>query len=920
MANTAARGVYSSRRQSLQQTDVMALERYNKKRDFSRTPEPSGTRAKKKSKSMQKSKRALCFVVQKHDASRLHYDFRLEMSGVLASWAVPKGPSLDPNDKRLAVHVEDHPLDYADFEGVIPEGYGAGTVMVWDNGTWEPEDETQDPVKAVDRGKLSFTLHGSKLRGAWTLARMRGGRQNDDGDNWLLIKRKDEHATKGKSVLDAEPTSVKTGRTLEEIAEEEAAPNSKVAERTKRRAKKSVAGQKKRTAKAQVKRLKRGSPATPGPATSKADPSRVAGARKGPMPRHVSPQLCTLAPKAPLGDDWLHEIKFDGYRFLAHKNGNTVTLITRNAKDWTAKFQPVADAINDLPVEKAIIDGEVSITDTQGKTSFQRLQNAVKKREFNSLVFFVFDLLYLNGYDLMNAPLVERKRLLHALIGDDKDSTIHYSDHIPGAGADVYANACKLGLEGIICKKKDAPYTQARSRSWLKVKCSRRQEFVVVGWTPPGGSRKHFGALLLGAYDDGKLVYAGKVGTGFNTASLRDIKQRLDALARTTNPIDVAPSNGELRGAHWVAPKLVAEIEFTEMTHDNRLRHPSFQGLREDKEAKDVHFEVPVNVSDSGGANSSNGSNRKRKKSGTSAARHKDTDTTVAGVRISSPERVLYPEHGTTKLELAQYYEAVSERILPFVVDRPLSTVRCPTGRSGQCFFQKHLGETFDDPVKALPVREKEGKADYISIDSRAGLITLVQFGVLEIHPWGATKYNIEKPDVLTFDLDPGEGVNFAALREGAQRVREKLEELDLACFLKATGGKGLHVVVPLKPDAGWEEAKAFCAAIARHIAGEEPRKYIATMSKSKRRGLIFIDYLRNSRGATSIAPYSTRARAGAPVATPLRWDELGALKSAAAYNIETVLQRLKRMKNDPWVGYAHKQRLTKTRLRGIRE
>lgn len=911
----------------------MALEQYKKKRNFAKTPEPAGKKSPKKKRAR---RGGLRFVVQKHDASRLHYDFRLEVDGVLVSWAVPKGPSLDPADKRLAVHVEDHPYEYKDFEGVIPEGYGAGTVMVWDRGTWEPIDV--DPAharQAIEKGKLSFTLSGEKLRGAWTLARLHGSRRNDDGDNWLLIKKHDEFARpKGKPIVESEPDSVKSGKSLEQIegARRPAVWKSHRDSKVKT-SKKTKAGGKKvaKTARRTQRRAAKQS-RTPALRSAKqakgggAEPGEVPGARQAPMPRDVFPQLCTLVAKPPAGDDWLHEIKFDGYRFLARRRGDNVSLITRNGKDWTGKFGPLTDALKQLTARQFIIDGEAAITDEDGKTSFQRLQNAIKKRDFAQLAFFAFDLLYVDGFDLTRSPLVERKRALRALLAGGKNGVIRYSEHIRGGGADVFANACRLGLEGIVCKQANSPYVQARSRSWVKVKCSKRQEFVIVGWTPPSGSRKHFGSLLLGAWDDGKLMYTGKVGTGFTATSLRDIKRKLDALSQKDNPIDVAPSGqSELRHARWVSPRLVAEVEFTEWTDDMRLRHPSFQGLREDKEAKDVHIEVPksavaAGTSSNGAAHS--GSSRPRKTGrGAKAKPSKRTTSSdggnvVAGVTITNPDRVLYPEAGITKLQLARYYEAVGEWILPYVVDRPLSTVRCPTGRSGQCFFQKHVGETLQAPVKALPVREKEGKADYIGIDSLEGLITLIQFGVLEIHPWGAAQKDIERPDMLVFDLDPGEGVGMSELREGAERVRAVLESLDLECFLKTTGGKGLHVVVPLKPSADWDEAKEFAGHIARGIARNEPKKYIATMSKAKRRGLIYVDFLRNSRGATSIAPYSTRARAGAPVAMPLRWDELGTLKSPSPFNIGNALQRLKRAKKDPWASYAHRQALTKARLR----
>jgi len=470
----------------------------------------------------------------------------------------------------------------------------------------------------------------------------------------------------------------------------------------------------------------------------------------------------------------------------------------------------------------------------------------------------------------------------------------------------VAAKACDMALEGIISKRADAPYTQSRSKSWLKVKCGRRQEFVVVGWSPPSGSRKHFGSLLLGAYAaDGSLTYAGKVGTGFNAAALRDIAARLKPLARKTSPLDNDPGRAETRGVRWVSPELVAEVAFAEFTDDGRLRHPSFQGLRLDKEASTVTKEKPKPVTEVTSDAPAHPSGKK--------------DQTVGGVRISSADRVLYPDAELTKLDLAQYMASIAERMLPFVEGRPLSTVRCPQGRSGQCFYQKHLGDTFADPVRAIRIKESTGEADYISVDSVEGLITLVQFGVLEIHPWGATEKDLEHPDLLTFDLDPGEGVDLAALKAAARRVRAILESIDLACFLKTTGGKGLHVVVPLKPSAEWNGAKAFCAAIAKRLEREDPKRYIAKAAKTARKGRVFVDYLRNSRGATSIAPYSMRAREGAPVSLPLRWDELSRLESPARYTVDNTIARLSRLKADPWHDYhTSRQRLTSKRIEAI--
>lgn len=825
----------------------MGLQRYASMRDFTKTSEPRGKAAHREGRS---------FVVQKHAASRLHYDLRLELGGTLKSWAVPKGPSLNPADKRLAVEVEDHPVEYGGFEGTIPKGeYGGGTVMLWDRGEWSPLDA--DPAKALRKGKLSFTLDGDRLQGGWTLTRMA---TRGDKPNWLLIKRDDEHAEKRWKVWSAEfDRSVASERTMEEIAGGNGASR----------------------------------------------PRRRQPSSDEPVPGALTPQLCTLADHAPEGDNWLHETKFDGYRLFALKVGDEVRLMTRGGKDWTDRFPPIVDSMRRLKIDRALIDGEAVIVERSGKTSFQRLQQGIKAGSFDDLLFIVFDALRLDDDDLTRRPLVERKEALRRVVKSGV-GVIRYSEHVRGHGPELLKRACGHGLEGIISKRVDAVYSQGRSKTWLKVKCSKRQEFVVVGWTAPSGSRSRFGALLLGAHDDaGRLVYTGRVGTGFNEATLKDIGDRLKALVRKTSPLDRAPSAEERRGAHWVEPRLVAEIEFTEWTEDGRLRHPSFQGLREDKEAKDVRIESIGNAA-------ATAPKRPVLRRGAGSE-----PVVIAGVTISSPDRVVYESAGLTKADIARYYESVAERILPHIADRPLSTVRCPQGRGGQCFFQKHLGDSFGGDVLAIDVTEKKGRAKYIGVNSLAGLISLIQFGVLEIHPWGAKADEQERPDTLTFDLDPGEGVGFDRVRQGAARVREILEDLEIASFVKTSGGKGLHVVAPLTPSAGWDEIKSFAGAVALRMSREEPERYLAKMTKSARSGRIFVDYLRNGRGATSVAPYSTRAREGAPVSMPLRWAELAKVEGGAQFSVTNTPARLRG--RDPWEGYFKvRQKLTASRLHAV--
>lgn len=925
----------------------MGLQRYNTKRDFAKTPEPKGGRS---------TGTGQRYIIQKHDATRLHYDLRLQVGDVLASWAVPKGPSLKLGDKRLAVHVEDHPLDYATFEGVIPQGqYGGGTVMLWDRGTWTCDEG--EPEKGISRGKLSFTLHGERVKGSWALVRMHGRRGGaDDGgskDNWLLLKHDDAHASATRDLTGEFTTSIKTGRTMDEIAAAEGA-QTPTARRTKAKSRRveSVIGAPtstkrakttgtptKKAASTRMPRKKSASAndgdddaAAKGAASGSIEHEAIPGAKKARMPRDVPPQLCTLADATPTGADWLHEIKFDGYRLVAHKNGDSVRLITRAGHDWTHRFSPIAKAIGELDVSTAIIDGEACVLDSHGHTDFQALQGAIKAQRFAGLVFFAFDLIYCEGVDLRGATLVDRKDVLRTLIPSTKQGLIRYSDHVIGGGDAVRQNACELALEGIVCKRGDAPYESGRSRSWVKVKCSRRQEFVVIGYSKPEGSRKHFGSLLLGAYTTpDRLTYMGRVGTGFSAASLRDLKASLAKIERRTCPADELPTREESRGVTWVEPRLVAEVEFTQMTDDGRLRHPSFQGLREDKPARSVRLErpadgTPVDTEDDMPAKKAatrtvkKETAKKRTSRATRVATARTTqrraeaaappaslktgEIAIAGVRLSHPDRVLFPEQGITKADIARYYESVADRIMPFLLRRPLSTVRCPQGRAGQCFFQKHLRETFGPPVTSIRVQEDGGLADYIAIDSLQGLIALVQFGVLEIHPWGSTDADLDRPDMLTFDLDPGDEVDLPAIKHGAEEVRARLKAVGLVPFLKTSGGKGLHIVVPVAPDVEWDQAKEFCHQVAISLAAAEPAKYVANMSKAKRKGRIFVDYLRNGQGATSVAAYSTRARPGAPVSMPISWDELDDLAAFNQYNVSNARAYIDTQKRDPWARF----------------
>jgi bifunctional non-homologous end joining protein LigD len=857
----------------------MGLQQYWKKRNFKETPEPRG-KPKAASERLQ-------FVIQKHAASRLHYDFRLELDGTLKSWAVPKGPSLDPGQRRLAVHVEDHPLDYADFEGIIPaKQYGGGTVMVWDRGYWSP---IGDPRAAYRRGRLKFHLMGEKLRGVWNLVRM-GPRSGEDKENWLLIKEQDQEARRGdKGDITTLADSVASGRTMEQIA----AGRDRVWH-SNRSAKSPDSGRPSRR--------------------ESIDPSAVQQARKATMAEWVQPQLTTLVEKAPEGDEWVHELKYDGYRMLCSLRDERAKLFTRNGNEWTSKLQRIADAAGMLAAKQAWLDGEVVALLPDGRVDFQSLQNAFDSRSETNLIYCVFDLLYLDGYDLRAAPLLERKRLLAELAKDSSDSSrIRYSDHIAGRGATVFEEACKRGMEGLVSKRADASYVAGRNRNWVKVKCGQRQEFVIGGFTEPSGSRVAFGALLLGVFDrEGRLRYTGRTGTGFSERSLKELHKRLLPLKQSASPFTNPPTGADARGVHWVKPVLVAEVAFAQWTNEGLLRQASFQGLRDDKPARDIVKELPAEVD----AGSPRPIVRRRHWRTGSTARKKQLTSAelavVAGITLSHPDRVLYPDIGLTKLALARYYEKVSEWIVPHLEGRPLTLVRCPEGYTGECFYQKHANETVPKAIGRVKIPEDNTTRIYMVADSLAAVVGLVQMGVLELHTWGAKRDLLERPDRIIFDLDPDTSVPWKSVVEAAQLVRTLLNELDLECFLKTTGGKGLHIVLPLQRVHTWDEVKSFSKAVADHLVQHIPDRFVANMSKQKRKGKIYVDYLRNAKGATAIAAFSTRARAGAPVSVPLAWEELSVDIRSDHFTVQTLPARLGTLKADPWGDYFKiKQKLT---------
>lgn len=820
----------------------MTLSQYHKKRDFSKTPEPKGQLAHDKHR---------LFVIQKHAASHLHYDFRLELQGVLKSWAVPKGPSLDPKVKRLAMHVEDHPVEYGSFEGIIPKGqYGGGTVMLWDKGTWESLDK--NPAQAYEKGHLRFNLHAAKLNGRWDLIRFK------DEKHWFLIKHEDEYAqaeTKYNITKELD-RSVESDYSMEEIAEHYEHIWS--SEGVTKAAKKKVPCKK---------------------ALSTPTILLPEGLTTSPFPEFIAPQLATLVDKPPEGAQWLHEIKFDGYRILAFKKGNEVVLKSRNNKDWTIDLQPIADAVRQLPYEHIIVDGEVVVLDAEGRSDFQLLQNSLKHKSKAPFIYFLFDLLYFDEFDLRELTLIERKSILKNVL-NAQVPLLHYSDHIVKEGQEMLEHSCNYSLEGIISKRVDGTYLSKRSKDWLKIKCLQRQEFVIGGYTPPQKSRSHFGSLFLGVYNqEGTLDFAGNVGTGFKESTLKEIYQQLQQKESKSNPFNSKPPGSTQ--AHWVQPYLVCEVEFTEWTNDGHLRHPSFKGLRLDKKASEVirEFETPL---------------AKIKKEKPISSKPK------SDFIITNPTKILYPEDNFTKEDLLHYYDTVSDYILPYLTLRPLTLVRCPTNYN-QCFYQRHYNKTTQKSLHPVEDPKDEEHEQYIYLNDKRGLLSLVQMGVLEIHPWGSRINHLEQPDIIVIDLDPAPDVPWSKVVAGAKEIRDHLAQYKLTSFVKSTGGKGLHVVVPIKAEYEWEEIKEFTHVFVQFLEKLKPKEYISTMAKSKRGGKIFIDYLRNQRTATAIGTYSTRARLHAPVSTPLAWDELSDRIEDNSYTIKTLPQRLKQLKEDPW-------------------
>ncbi|MET3825108.1 bifunctional non-homologous end joining protein LigD [Sphingomonas sp. PvP055] len=812
------------------------LEKYNSKRDFAKTAEPAGTLAPGHGNR---------FIVQKHDASRLHWDFRIEVDGVLKSWAVTRGPSIDPDQKRLAVRTEDHPMSYAEFEGTIPKGeYGGGTVMLWDSGTWSPI--AGKSAKDLEHGHLHFVLDGERMKGEWMLIRLKP-RGKEKGENWLLRKVGDAEAGGTDVLVEIGLTSVSTGRTMVEIAEGKKPTKPSPARGGGPSASSADGGG--------VSKQAKRSPSNP--STTSLKKAGGSPPRSGEELTFQEPQLCTLVDSVPTGNQWLHEVKYDGYRALIAVAKGKAKVFTRSGLDWTDKFQAIADAVAKLPVDTALFDGEI-VAFKDGRPDFSTLKNAIASG--GDMTFFAFDLLSVDGEDLTGLANSARKDRLQPLI-DGKNARVHYSEHVVGQGEALFETMCREGYEGVVSKRADAPYRGKRTQAWLKIKCTRRQEFVIVGWTPSAKSRG-FASLLLGVNGPDGMVYAGKVGTGFDTATMLDLRERLEKIERKTPTVE-AP-RAAVKGAHWVTPKLVAEVAFAETTPDGVLRHSSFLGLREDKKASEVVAEKPVETPVETG------------------------EVPKTNVKVSNRDRVIFPESNVTKGQLADYYAKVAGIMLPFAGNRPISLVRCPQGRAKQCFFQKHDAGSFKgDVVHKVPIPEKDGSTeDYLYVDDADGLVACVQMGTIEFHGWGSSVATLEQPDRLVFDLDPDEDLGFDVVKKAAEDLKEHLAELGLVSFAMLSGGKGVHVVVPLTPHAEWPAVKDFADRFARALGEAEPERFVATMSKAKRKGRIFIDWLRNQRGATAVLPYVARARAGAPVAAPVSWTELRDIEAANRWSV----------------------------------
>lgn len=849
------------------------LNEYNRKRDFRKTAEPPGEAAASQ-RSGKEAGAGLRFVIQKHAARNLHYDFRLELDGTLVSWAVPKGPSLDPADKRLAVHVEDHPLSYGSFEGSIPKGqYGGGDVIVWDQGIWQPNGDARKAYKA---GKLKFTLVGEKLSGDWTLVRTRLPGSGDK-EQWLLIKEKDQAARRRSDydVLAERPDSVLSDTRIDEKSGKRVATGTSgsVTQKASKAAPAPAAGK-------------------PAAAASRAKARRTSGGKEA-FPEILAPQLATLASQPPAGD-WLYEIKFDGYRFMIRfDQRGKVSLITRNGHDWSHKLPEQCKALRSLKLKSSWLDGELVVLNEDGMPDFQALQNAFDRQHSQDMLLYLFDMPFLGGEDLRQQPLEARRQTLEQLLAAHEHPLLRYSETFEADYHSIFKSACAMSLEGLIGKRAGSPYVSRRSADWIKLKCKQRQEFVIIGFTEPKGSRTGFGSLLLGVYDGegGDLRYAGRAGTGFNQARITELHRQLKKLAQDKQ--SVPGKVPEARTATWVKPVLVCEVEFAEWTSGGVIRQPVFIALRSDKPARQITREEPMpaaQVEHIMGRQLISGK--------------------VAGVRISSAQRVIDEQSGFTKGELAAFYARICEWAMPHLSGRPVSLLRAPEGVDGQQFFQKHAGHLAIPHIRHLDRALDPDHDPYMEVNNLKALVGAVQMGTIEFHTWGARSNNIEQPDRLVLDLDPDPNLPWKSMLEATELVLAVLDELGLESWLKTSGGKGLHIIVPIARHTDWNTAKAFTQAISRFLARQLPDRFTDKMGPRNRVGKIFIDYLRNQHGASTVAAYSVRARPGLPVSVPVTRDELAGLRSAAQWHVGNLEERLGQLEADPWAGYHHRQRI----------
>ncbi|KRC80554.1 ATP-dependent DNA ligase [Achromobacter sp. Root83] len=833
-----------------------SLKKYREKRNFGLTSEPeSGGEA---------NEAARAFVIQKHWASRLHYDFRLELDGAMKSWAVPKGPCYDPAVKRMAVQVEDHPIAYNQFEGQIPKGqYGAGKVIIWDEGKWAP---VGDPRKGYREGHLKFDLQGVKMQGRWALVRLKG-KETEKQPPWLLIKDRDDYARAERefSVVDEMPDSVVPLRGA-------------------------AAGANKA----------RGGQVPEAPEASEAQPqAHVLPGEAAELPKLLKPQLATLVDGVPRhAEDWLYEMKFDGYRLMVRIDGDDVRLYTRNGHDWSAKLPHLVEAFRGLPAKWAWVDGEIVILDNGGVPSFQALQNAFDGERTQAIIFYAFDLPFIGGRDLRGEPLRVRRALLAQLMETaEGDPRLRFSEAFDVPPADLVASACKMGLEGIMAKRQSAPYVSRRTDSWVKVKCAKRQEFAIVGYTAPKGARVGLGALLLAVHEaDGKLRYAGKVGTGFDDKGLADLQKRLARLETGEKPVTGGAAG---RDVHWVKPELIAEVSFGDWTSSGHIRHSVFRGLRQDKPVRAISREraVPVEKVEAARPDPAPAAKAAARASRPAASGRPKTG------KLTNPDRVIDPSTKLTKLDLARYYGLIAPLLLEHLKGRPVSFLRAPGGIQGEFFFQKHL-EAAMPGVKALPPKLDPDHPPLLEVPTQEAIMSAVQMNVVEFHTWNAVKTSIGKPDRMLFDLDPGEGVEWASIQQAANLVRVLLQEIGLQAWLKTSGGKGLHVVVPLRKQYDWDAIKGFSHAIVVHLSKTLPQLFVAKSGPKNRVGKIFADYLRNGFGATTVAAWSARARPGLGVSVPVAWDELEKLTGGAHWTISNIHTRLD-AGNAPWAGYA---------------